>query len=165
MNKIIKRDDFDKIRIAFKAEGKKIVLCHGVFDLLHVGHIEHFQEAKSLGDILVVSVTAAKFVRKGPDRPYFSDEQRMQFLAAIEMIDFIILSENYSVEDIIPVVQPDIYVKGSEYKKFDDDVTGKIIDETELVKKYGGNVYFTTGEVYSSTKLINNIMPVFPDDL
>lgn len=165
MNKIIKRNDFEKIRIALKAEGKKIVLCHGVFDLLHVGHIEHFQEAKSLGDILVVSVTAAKFVRKGPDRPCFSDEQRMKFLAAIEMIDFIILSENYSVEDIIPAVQPDIYVKGSEYKKSDDDVTGKILDETELVKKYGGNVYFTTGEVYSSTKLINNIMPVFPDDL
>ena len=165
MGEVIDKNSFGKIRSALKKDNKKIILCHGVFDLLHIGHIQHFHEAKSMGDILVASVTAAKFVRKGPDRPYFDDRQRLEFLAAIKMIDYVILSESYTAEDIIPVVQPDIYVKGAEYSKAEDDITGKITDEAALVRKYGGKICFTGGEVYSSTKLINNVMPVFSNEL
>ena len=78
--KIISKEDFLELRQAFRDAGKKVVLCHGVFDLLHYGHIEHLEEAKKQGDILVVSVTAAKYVNKGPGRPYFDDRQRMFFL-------------------------------------------------------------------------------------
>ena len=59
-----------------KKNGKKVVMCHGVFDLLHLGHIKHFEKAKSLGDILVVSITADKFVNKGPGRPAFNESDR-----------------------------------------------------------------------------------------
>ncbi len=165
MGEVIDKNSFGKIRSTLKKDNKKIILCHGVFDLLHIGHIQHFHEAKSMGDILVVSVTAAKFVRKGPNRPYFDDRQRLEFLEAIEMIDYIILSESYTAEDIIPVVQPDIYVKGAEYSRAEDDITGKIMDEAALVRKYGGKICFAGGEVYSSTKLINNVMPVFSNEL
>lgn len=165
MGEVIDKNSFGEIRNALKKDNKRIILCHGVFDLLHIGHIQHFHEAKSMGDILVVSVTAAEFVRKGPDRPYFDDRQRLEFLAAIEMIDYIILSESYTAADIIPVVQPDIYVKGAEYSRAEDDLTGKITDEAALVRKYGGKICFTDGEVYSSTKLINNVMPVFSNEL
>lgn len=165
MGIVIDKNSFKDIRSTLKKDNKKIILCHGVFDLIHIGHIQHFREAKSLGEVLVVSVTAAEFVRKGPDRPYFGDEQRLEFLEAIEIIDYIMLSESHTAEDIIPVVQPDIYVKGAEYSRAEDDVTGKITDETALVRKYGGKIYFTSGEVYSSTKLINNVMPVFSSEL
>lgn len=118
-----------------------------------------------MADILVVSITAAKYVRKGPGRPYFGDKQRIAFLEAIECIDYILLSESFTVEDIIPIVRPDFYVKGSEYADASKDVTGGITEEEKLVNKYGGRLCFTKGEVFSSTKLINNAMNVFSDEL
>ncbi|MCM1251247.1 MAG: PfkB family carbohydrate kinase [Clostridium sp.] len=165
MEKKVSKQEFAEIRKELRRQGKRVILCHGVFDLIHPGHIQHFQEAKSLGDVLVVSVTAANYVRKGPGRPYFNDRLRLESLAAIECIDYVLLSENYTVEDIIEVVQPDLYVKGQEYKKAEDDITGKITEEVELVRKYGGDIYFTSGDVFSSTKLINQAFPVFSEEL
>lgn len=165
MKKRVSKQEFAEIREELRRQNKKVVLCHGVFDLIHPGHIQHFQEAKSLGDVLAVSVTAAKYVRKGPGRPYFNDQLRMESLAAIECIDYVLLSEGYTVEDIIEAVQPDLYVKGKEYKRAEDDITGKIVEETGLVRKYGGDIYFTDGDVFSSTKLINQAFPVFSEDL
>lgn len=71
MAQIMTKTEFIKCRDTFRTQGKKVILCHGVFDLVHPGHIIHFEEAKKLGDILVVSVTSAPYVRKGPGRPYF----------------------------------------------------------------------------------------------
>lgn len=165
MQKIIQKKDFISIRENLKRKNKTVVLCHGVFDLIHPGHLQHFQKAKESGDILVVSVTAEKYVRKGPGRPYFNDQLRMNFLEAIEYIDYVMLSESYTADDIIKVVQPDIYVKGQEYKEHEKDITGKITDEIELVQKFGGRIYYTDGEVFSSTRLINQSMPVFSEEL
>lgn len=164
MKKIVDQHEFIEIRKQIKSDNKNIVLCHGVFDLLHPGHIQHFQEAKAQGDILVVSVTDSKYVRKGPGRPYFSNEQRLHSLAAIECIDYVILSKNYTVNDVVEVVRPDLYVKGAEYQIAEKDITGKISEEVDLVRKYGGEIYFTGGDVFSSTKLINQVFPVFSED-
>lgn len=161
MGKIISKEDFIKIRPALA--GKKIVMCHGVFDLVHPGHIIHLQQAKSIGDILVVSITSAPYVRKGPGRPYFNDQMRMKFLSALECIDYVMLSEDYTADDVIKVIQPNLYVKGQEYAKSENDITGKIDEEAELVRHYGGTVYYTSGQVFSSTKLINEAFPVFTD--
>lgn len=165
MAKIISRCAFAKLREEFRRQKKTVVLCHGVFDLLHYGHIEHFQEAKRLGDVLVVSVTAARYVNKGPGRPFFDDRQRLAFLASIAYIDYVILSEAVTVHEVVKVVQPDIYVKGQEYATAENDVTGNIGPEQEIVEKYGGKIYFTQGEVYSSTKLLNNFFGALPDDV
>ena len=111
MGKIITKEEYkEKIKDSIRREHKKVVLCHGVFDLIHPGHIIHFEQAKGMGDILVVSITSEKYVRKGPGRPYFSDELRMKFLEAIQYIDYVMLSEGYTVEDIVETVEPDIYV-------------------------------------------------------
>ena len=83
-NKILDIQNLKKLKNRFK--GKKIVLCHGVFDLLHVGHISYFKSAKKLGSILVVSVTHDKFVNKGPGRPAFSINNRLKFLQVIQII-------------------------------------------------------------------------------
>lgn len=163
--KIITKNVFIGLRETFRQEGKKVILCHGVFDLLHYGHVEHLQEAKSLGDILVVSVTAARYVNKGPGRPYFNDEQRMKFLASLECVDYVLLSEDVTVHEIVRVVKPDIYVKGQEYATVENDVTGNITSEQLIVERYGGKIYFTQGEVYSSTKLLNNFFSVLPENV
>ena len=102
MDKIVSKEEFKtNIRPKLKSENKTIALCHGVFDLVHPGHVIHLQQAGELADVLVVSITAAEFVRKGPDRPYFNDEMRMMFLAALECVDYVMLSEGYTVDDII----------------------------------------------------------------
>lgn len=159
MGKIVSKEEFSSIRKSLKEENKKIVLCHGVFDLVHPGHIIHFEEAKQLGDVLVVSITASKYVRKGIGRPYFNDEMRLKVLSSIEFIDYVLISVGFTVDDMIECIQPDLYVKGQEYADADKDITGKISEETELVRRYGGDVYFTGGQVFSSTKLLNNCMP------
>ena len=164
MAKIISKNEVEEIK-ELKKQGKKIVLCHGVFDLVHPGHIIHFQEAKKLGDVLVVSITAAEYVRKGPGRPYFDDEMRLRFLSAIECIDYVMLSEGYTVDDIVEAVEPDLYVKGKEYAKAEEDITGKIDEEVALVRKHGGDVAYTDGQVFSSTRLINNALPALPPDV
>ena len=162
-NKIVSKEEFPVIRDNLEKQGKKIVLCHGVFDLLHYGHIEHLNEAKMQGDVLVVSVTAAKYVNKGPGRPFFNDQQRLSFLSALECVDYVILSEAMTVHEVVKYVQPDIYVKGQEYADASSDVTGNIGPEQQIVEQYGGRIYFTRGEVYSSTKLLNNFFGALPE--
>lgn len=166
MSKIVSKEIFQsEIRPKLRQENKKVALCHGVFDLVHPGHIIHLEQAKQMADILVVSITAAVYVRKGPGRPYFDDEMRMKVLEALECVDYVILSESYTADDMIESVEPDIYVKGEEYANAADDVTGKIQEEQALVERYGGRLGFTTGQVFSSTKLINTAMSGLSDEV
>ncbi len=165
MAQIVEKGCFGSIRQQLRADGKKVVLCHGVFDLVHPGHIIHFEHAKQMGDILVVSVTSEKYVRKGPGRPYFNDELRLKFLSAIACIDYVILSEGFTADDIVAAVQPDLYVKGQEYRKAEDDITGMIEKEIQLVREHGGDVAYTAGQVFSSTKLINQALPALSSEV
>ena len=133
--KIIDFSELEKILKPIKRKGKKIVHCHGVFDLLHIGHLKHFKSAKKYGDILVISVTPDKFVQKGFERPYFNSEQRMESLASIEVVDFVILNNSTNAVDIIKKIKPNYYVKGPDYKNFKEDMTGQIKKEELIVKK------------------------------
>ena len=139
-----------------KSNKPRIVLCHGVFDLVHPGHIEHFSQAKALGELLIVSITADEFIKKGPDRPYFNQERRAHFLASLEFIDFVYIVHSDSAEESIRLFQPDFYVKGPDYRDFNQDITGKIRVEEKLVESFGGKLMFTSGFTSSSTHLINN---------
>lgn len=166
MDKVVSKKEFKtEVRPQLKSEGKTIALCHGVFDLVHPGHIIHLEQAKEMADVLVVSITSAQYVRKGPGRPYFDNEMRMKFLAALECVDYVMLSEGYTVDDIIESVEPDLYIKGEEYAKAEDDITGKIGEEQALVEKHGGKIQYTTGQTYSSTKLINTAMSGLPEEV
>ncbi len=165
MGQIVTKKEFGKIRKQIKTENKTIAHCHGVFDLVHPGHLQHFMEARKLADVLIVTVTAARFVRKGPDRPFFDDDMRLSFLAAIECIDYVMLSEGYTGEDVIEIVQPDYWVKGQEYADIKNDVTQAQEKEVALVKKYGGDVCFTSGVQFSSSRLINKALAPFSEEL
>tara|TARA_Y100000590_G_scaffold260041_1_gene292102 strand:+ start:1098 stop:2621 length:1524 start_codon:yes stop_codon:yes gene_type:complete len=138
-----------------KADGKKVVHCHGVFDLIHVGHIKHFEEAKSYGDILVVTITPDKFVNKGPDRPAFVADLRLQALASLEVIDYVCINKWSNSVETIKLIQPDIYCKGPDYKNHSDDITGKISEEENAVISIGGKIKYTEDITFSSSSLIN----------
>jgi rfaE bifunctional protein kinase chain/domain/rfaE bifunctional protein nucleotidyltransferase chain/domain len=139
----------------------KIGLSHGVFDLLHLGHIKHFKEAKKNCDLLIVSVTADQYVNKGPNRPAFNQYQRIEALEALEVIDYIILSSNPSSTAIIKKIKPDIYFKGPDYKNNLDDLTKKIFLEKNEVEKNGGKIFYTKDEKFSSSSLIKNFIGIF----
>ena len=149
----------------FREQNRRIVLCHGVFDLLHPGHITHLQEAKALGDLLVVSITAAQYVNRGPGRPIFSDDLRLYSLASLACVDYVLLSPVATALEVIDRVQPAFYCKGHEYADHSQDVTKNIDREADRVKAYGGEISYTGEIVFSSTKLLNNYMDVLPPQI
>jgi rfaE bifunctional protein nucleotidyltransferase chain/domain len=145
-----------------RKSGKRIVHCHGVFDLLHVGHLHYFQEAKAMGDVLVVTITTDKLVNKGPHRPAFEETLRAEVLAGLACVDFVAVSRWPTAVEAIKLLKPDFYVKGPDYKDASRDRTGKILEEEATVKGVGGKMAFTSGATFSSTTLINKHIPVFP---
>ena len=162
MNKKIKNlEDLKSIAADLKEKGKKVVHCHGVFDLLHLGHIKHFEQAKTFGDILIVTVTPDEFVNKGPNRPAFTTVLRLEALAALEVIDFTAENNWPSAIETIKILQPDIYCKGPDYKNHEKDITGKIDDEEEAIKSVGGEIRYTEDMTFSSSSLLNKFGDVY----
>jgi rfaE bifunctional protein nucleotidyltransferase chain/domain len=147
-----------------KAENHIVVLCHGVFDLIHPGHIRHFDAAKREGDILVVTVTPDRFVNKGPGRPVFNERLRTEALAALCVVDYVAINEWPTAEETIRKLRPDVYVKGSEYSQRKNDLTGKIYDEEEAILSVGGRIHFTEDITFSSTKLLNTYFNILPPE-
>jgi len=150
---------------SLKACGKRIVHCHGVFDLLHIGHLRHFEQAKALGDVLVVTLTADRFVYKGPRRPVFSESLRAEALAALSCVDFVAVSRWPMAVELIRTLKPDFYVKGSDYKDATRDVTGGIDLERGAIEEVGGAIAFTDDITFSSSALINRNLPVFEKEV
>lgn len=148
-----------------KKHGRTVVLAHGVFDLVHLGHVRHLETAKREGDMLVVSVTEDRFVNKGPGRPAFPAPMRAEMLAALGIVDIVVVNNAATAVNVINALQPSIYVKGSEYTNADDDVTGKIVDEQKAVEAGGGRIVFTDDIVFSSSSLINQYMDVYHPEL
>lgn len=143
----------EKVR-KLKSEGRKVVQCHGCFDLMHPGHIKHFQEARSLGDVLIVTVTPDQYIDKGPGRPAFNQELRAESIAALECVNYVAINKWPTAEDTLRFLRPDIYVKGQEFENLEDN-TGKIQKEHDVIKEIGAEIRFTHGIVFSSTKLLN----------
>ncbi len=156
MKKIVPLESLQKIISNQKKKGKKVVLCHGVFDIIHIGHIKHFNEAKKLGHILVVSITQDKFVNKGPNRPIFSIDKRMESVAALKDIDYVVANLFSNAIDLIKFIKPNIYCKGKDYKDLNLDPTREIKKEAKAVRSVGGKIVFTKSELLSSSKIINH---------
>ena len=154
--KIIKPKELIKKISELKKKNKKIVQCHGVFDILHLGHIKHFLEAKKNGDILIVTVTSDKFVNKGSNRPVFKQNYRMELLAELECVNFVCLSDHKSAIEVLKNIKPNVYIKGQDYKNLKKDKTGNILLEKKIVEKNGGKIIYTNEETFSSSTIINN---------
>jgi rfaE bifunctional protein nucleotidyltransferase chain/domain len=135
--------------------GRRIVHCHGTFDLLHPGHVKHLAEAKALGDVLVVSVTSAPYVNKGPGRPAFSDAQRAFQLAHLAVVDHVVVVPHPYAVEIIERVRPHVYCKGTEYASPGSDTERRIDEDAGAVARVGGEVRFVGEPLHSSTRLIS----------
>jgi len=144
-----------------KLSGKKIIHCHGVFDLIHIGHIKHLEAAKKLGDILVVTTTPDRFVNKGPHRPAFGEQLRAEALAALSCVDFVAINEWPTAVEIIKIVKPDMFVKGFVKEDGKRDHTNAISEEEEAVNSVGGKLHLTEEDTYSATTLINRFAGIF----
>ncbi|MBV9221074.1 MAG: adenylyltransferase/cytidyltransferase family protein, partial [Methylobacteriaceae bacterium] len=141
--------------------GKSVVQAHGTFDLLHLGHVRHLEAARALGDVLVVTITADRFVNKGPGRPVFGEALRAEMLASLHYVDWVGINESMDAVSAIELIGPSIYVKGQDYQDPQGDITGKISLERRAVESRGGRIHFTDEIVFSSTELINRHFNVF----
>jgi len=165
MEKIKKIEELAEILKTLRSQGKKIVHCHGVFDLLHIGHIRYFEQAKRMGDVLVVTLTTDRHVDKGPHRPAFTDALRAEAIASLNVVDYVAVNPWSTAEETLRVLRPDIYVKGSEFKDIASDITGKIGREAEVIKEIGAKLAFADDIVFSSTNLINRYLSNFPEEV
>ena len=145
-----------KIKL-LKKKKKSIGLCHGVFDILHFGHLKHFEAAKKQCDFLFVSITSKQYINKGPNRPVHSDVERLFFLNNLSFIDYAFIAEGDSAIDSINLVKPDYYFKGNDYKDNFSDKTKKIFKEISAVKKNNGKILYTDEKQMSSSKIINQL--------
>ena len=162
LKKLIKKSEELKKKVAqAKLKKLKIVHCHGVFDLFHAGHVSYLQEAKKYGDILLVTLTEDKFVKKGPGRPFFKSIDRANVISSLSCVDYVYINHAYDAVNLIKLIKPDFYIKGPDYKKNSEDITNKIKDEKLITKKYGGKIAFTSQETFSSSKIINKSDLVF----
>lgn len=154
-DKLLNEDKLEAISLGLLGEKKLTILCHGVFDLLHRGHVEHLEEAKTHGDILIVSVTSDDYVNKGPGRPVFPAEVRAMMLAALEVVDYVFISRHPTAVPAIETIKPRKFVKGPDYSALAADVTGNIQREIDAVERNGGAIIFTQGATMSSSSLVN----------
>lgn len=164
-DKIVTVDELATIVKQLKARGKKVVHAHGAFDLLHLGHVKHLSAARAKGDILIVTLTADKFVNKGPNRPVFKEHLRAEMLAALQVVDYVAINFDPDAVGLIKKVQPNFYAKGQDYINPEGDVTGKITQEREAVESVGGTIVFTEEMQFSSTELINRNLNIYEPHL
>ncbi|HLY65798.1 MAG TPA: D-glycero-beta-D-manno-heptose 1-phosphate adenylyltransferase [Chloroflexota bacterium] len=139
------------------AAGKKVVFTNGVFDLLHVGHVRYLQQARQLGDVLLVGLNSDASTRaiKGPDRPLVPQDERAELLLALRSVDGVVIFDEPTANAAISTLQPDVYVKGGDYAEQGPP-------EAPAVRRYGGEVrtlQFVEGR--SSTDLIDAVRQRF----
>ena len=161
--KIVPLKDLSKISKLNQSKGNIVVLCHGVFDLLHVGHIKHFQAAKKEGDILIVTLTPDNYVNKGPNRPAFTTQLRLEAIAALESVDFVAENNWPTAVKTISLIRPNIYFKGPDYKDMNDDITGNIRAEVQAITSVGGKVKYSTDMTFSSSNLLNTYSNLYSE--
>ena len=157
--KILTREEAISARARLRREGRRLVFTNGVFDLLHVGHVRYLQEARALGDALIVAINSDRAVRelKGANRPVMTEQERAEVLAALEAVTFVTVFDELSPRSLIAELLPDVLVKGGDYAI--DEIHGR-----EEVESAGGRVLslpFVEGA--STTDIIKRIKEAVSD--
>lgn len=154
--KIIPLEECISITERLKQNNKTIGICHGDFDLLHPGHILHFEAAKKLCEHLIVSIKSDNFIpqRKGSGRPIYPEMLRAYAIAKLEPVDNVIISNYKTAIEIINILKPSFYIKGPD---FINKKTPGITKEKEAIENVGGKMLFTTEPTLSTTSIIDYI--------
>lgn len=163
-SKIKTISDLAKIVAAARGRKQTIALCHGIFDVIHPGHIHHLEAAARQGDLLIVSVTPDRYVDRGPGRPIFQHQHRCEVLASLESVDYVLLNDSPTAVKVIQTLQPDVYVKGNEYADHTKDLAGGFRKEEAAALAYGGRLFFTNELTFSSSSIANNVFNVYPKE-
>ena len=152
-HKILSLEALITLRRRLRIEGRSLVVCHGCFDIVHPGHIRHLRQARTMGDVLLVSLTGDAHINKGAGRPLIPQEHRAENLAALDIVDLVYVDPNPTALSMLEAVEPDVYIKGREYENNADP---RFRAERETVEKAGGRVVFSSGDVvFSSSALID----------
>ncbi|PKN06775.1 MAG: hypothetical protein CVU73_15400 [Deltaproteobacteria bacterium HGW-Deltaproteobacteria-8] len=160
--KVLDLSELAQAVAGMRARGLRVVHAHGCFDLMHPGHIKYFQAARRMGDALVVTVSADRFVDKGPGRPAYTEALRAESIAALECVDLVAVNPWPTAVETLRRVRPDVYVKGQEFETLTDE-TGKLQQEHAVAVELGIEFAFTHEIVFSSTQLLNAYFRTAPD--
>ena len=146
---IVTRHEIGRVAEALRRAGRKVVFTNGVFDLLHPGHVRYLQQAKELGDALIVGVNSDRSVRlnKGAGRPVHAEAERAEILGALQVVDVVVVFDEETPHEVIAAVQPDVLVKGADWPE--DGIVGR-----DIVEARGGVVVRVPVESGYSTSLI-----------
>ncbi len=138
MGKVLSRTELGPVVESLRAAGKKLVFTNGVFDLLHPGHVRYLAAARALGDVLIVGLNSDASVRriKGPGRPIQDEASRAEVLAALGVVDFVVIFDEDTAAELVKLIRPDVYVKGGDYAGAGPERW----PEAEVVRAYGGEV-------------------------
>ena len=149
--------ELKKIVENLKKENKKIITTNGVFDILHIGHIRYLQEAKKLGDVLIVAINSDKSTKhiKGSKRPLNNENDRAEALAALQCVDYITIFVEKNPIKILEIIKPNVHVKGEDYN------LSKIIEKDAVEKNKGKVVLIPEVKGYSTTDLISKIVKLY----
>jgi D-beta-D-heptose 7-phosphate kinase/D-beta-D-heptose 1-phosphate adenosyltransferase len=154
MGKVLSLDDLSSKRTDLRKAKKTLVFSNGCFDLLHLGHVRYLREARELGDALAIGLNSDASTRriKGDDRPILPQEERAEILAALECVDYIVIFDEPTAEQLVAILKPDIYVKGGDY-------TLDELPEAKIVEDYGGKVIvLPLVPGHSTTRIIERIL-------
>ena len=146
---IVTRNEIGRVAEALRRAGRKVVFTNGVFDLLHPGHVRYLQQAKELGDALIVGINSDRSVRlnKGEGRPIHAEAERAEILGALQVVDVVVVFDEETPHEVIAAVQPDVLVKGADWPE--DGIVGR-----DIVEARGGVVVRVPVESGYSTSLI-----------
>lgn len=146
-----------KVR-ALRREGRTVAHCHGCFDILHAGHLRHFEQARAMADVLIVTVTPDRFVNKGAGRPLFPEHLRAELVGGLGAVDWVAVNEWASAVPTIALLRPDLFVKGMEYELRTTETNPNFTAEAEAIAATGGRVAFTRGFTLSSTAAFRRLV-------
>ncbi len=163
-DKILLLDDLIKRVEDLKKAGKIIVQSHGIFDIIHPGIIKHLNEAKEQGDVLVVTVVKDKDVKRGPGRPIFPENFRVENVASLEHVDYVCLVDDEIQFECVKRIKPNIFAKGQAYKERDCKIHEKLYEEEKDLYFGKTRIYETRGFSFSSSQIINNFLDIYPDE-
>lgn len=156
--KVVSLERLAELTVAARWSGQRVAHCHGCFDILHVGHLWHFEAAKALADVLVVTVTPDEFVNKGPDRPVFPQAERAQLIGGLGVVDWVAVNRWPSAVEAIRIIRPDLFVKGEEYEAPDQRINLGFAREAQAIAEVGGTVAFTRDPKLSSTRALQRLL-------
>jgi cytidyltransferase-like protein len=157
INKILNFDGAVEIAQILKSNGKSVGLCHGCFDMLHIGHVRHFNSASKKCDYLFVSITPDQYVNKGPNRPVVNHDDRIQMINSLDFISFCLINKFESAVKLLDELKPTYFFKGVEYKNNPDQINENFLKELKILESNNGQMVFTDDEIRSSTSLFNKL--------